>query len=53
MTPFTLGRMRHLDLLALWHQLNPPTEAGADMAGYRAGRLSKDNLAALILDGAR
>lgn len=23
MNAFMLGRMRHLDLLALWHQLNP------------------------------
>ena len=46
MNAFTLGRMRHLDLLALWHARNP------DMHEHyqrQIARLSKDNLAALIL----
>ena len=43
---FQLARMRHLDLLAMWHQLNPDLHEhwGRDMA-----RLSHDCLAAAIL----
>jgi len=46
MTAFQLGRMRHLDLLALWHQLNPDSH---DHWKRTIAALSKDNLAALIL----
>ena len=44
---FQLARMRRLDLLALWHQLNPDLHEhwGRDMA-----RLSADRLAAAILN---
>jgi len=45
---FDLGRMRHLDLLALWHLLNPDSH---DHWKLKIARLSKDNLAALILRG--
>ena len=49
MNAFTLGRMRHLDLLALWHQLNP------DMHEHQcrwAAQLSKEQIARLILSTA-
>ena len=56
MNVFQLGRMRHLDLLALYFQLNPGTED--KHAGLRIGRvppahMPKDRLAALILDSLR
>jgi hypothetical protein len=45
MSVFALGRMRHLDLLAMWHQRNPDShESGAHLA---AG-MSKDRLAATL-----
>lgn len=47
MTAFALGRMRHLDLLALWHRLNPDGHHGTE--SDRAARMSKENLAAAIL----
>jgi len=46
MTAFGLGRMRHLDLLALWHQLHPDAH---EHVRRDIGGLSKDNLAAAIL----
>ena len=51
MTPtsvFALGRMRHLDLLALWLQLHPDNQQ--DRATWMA-TLSKERLAAAILGG--
>ena len=51
MTVFDLGRMRHLDLLAMWLRLNPPLEAGADKSAYRLARCSKENLIAALLAG--
>jgi hypothetical protein len=45
---FQLGRMRHLDLLSMWHQLNPDSH---DHWKLKIARLSHDNLAALILRG--
>jgi hypothetical protein len=53
MTPtsvFQLGRMRHLDLLALWHQLNPDSHLDRTLA---AAGLSKERLVAAILAGQR
>jgi hypothetical protein len=47
MSVFQLGRMRHLDLLALWHRLHPDGHHGTD--GDKAARMSKDGLAAAIL----
>jgi hypothetical protein len=41
---FQLGRMRHLDLLAMWHQLHPDSHEHWKL---KIARLSKDNLAAL------
>ena len=55
MTPtsvFQLGRMRHLDLLALWHQQHPDMHLDTTLA-RRIGELSKDQLAAVIRAGAR
>ena len=49
MSAFTLGRMRHLDLLALWHQLHPDNHHGGQHC--LAARLSKESLAAAILNG--
>jgi hypothetical protein len=46
---FTLGRMRHLDLLALWHQRNPDSH---DRHVLVIARLSKENLIAQILSPA-
>ena len=58
MTPtsvFVLGRMRHLDLLALWHELNPDNaEVRAKPFGaVTTTRLaiSKEGIAAKIRDG--
>jgi hypothetical protein len=48
MTAHALGRMRHLDLLALWHRLNPDMH---EHAQREIGRLSHDCLAAAILRG--
>ena len=42
---FALGRMRHLDLLALWHELNPGDERDLTVIG----QLSKERLIAVIL----
>ena len=47
MTAFDLGRMRHLDLLALWHALHPDAHKDNTIA-----RLSKECLAAAILRSA-
>jgi len=55
MTPtsvFDLGRMRHLDLLALWHQQHPDMHLDTTLA-RRIGELSKDQLAAVIRADAR
>jgi hypothetical protein len=52
MTPtsvFDLGRMRHLDLLALWHQLHPDGHHGHDCDPM--GRARKGYLIAAILRG--
>lgn len=46
MSPFALGRMRHLDLLAMWHQRHP--DLGESGARFAAG-MSKDRLAAALL----
>ena len=46
MTAFQLGRMRHLDLLAVWHRLHPNSRTRDQVV---IARLSKDNLAAAIL----
>lgn len=46
MSPRTPGRMRHLDLLALWHQLNPD---GHERSQMPVGRMSKDWLASAII----
>jgi hypothetical protein len=46
MTPFTLGRMRHLDLLALWHRLNPDAHQKHQDLLHS---ITHDALAALIL----
>ena len=46
-SPFQLGRMRHLDLLALWHQLHPDNHHGDQYAAI--ARLSKECIAAAIL----
>ena len=58
MTPtsvFALGRMRHLDLLALWHQLNPDNaEVRAKPFGAVTGTglaISKEGVAAAVLAG--
>jgi len=48
MTAFALGRMRHLDLLALWHRLHPDSRERHVLV---IAALSKDTLAALILGG--
>ena len=42
---FDLGRMRHLDLLAIWHQLHP---VGQEHDGLQAARMSKDWLVTAI-----
>ena len=47
MSVFALGRMRHLDLLALYYRLHPDGHHG-EQSGL-AGRLSKEALTALIL----
>jgi hypothetical protein len=43
---FQLGRMRHLDLLALWCQAHP-----GDDTSHLVARLSKDQLAATLAGG--
>jgi hypothetical protein len=45
MTAFTLARMRHLDLLALWHQLHPDAHQRDTL---RVARMTKDQLAAIL-----
>lgn len=50
MTPFTLGRMRLIELLELWHYLHPDGHHGTD--GDKAARMTHDGLAALILSSA-
>ena len=46
MSAFTLGRMRHLELLAIWHLLNPD---GHQRHQLTVARLSKENLIGQIL----
>ena len=46
MTPFELGRMPHLDLLALWHELNPDLH---EQRGVQAGAMTTGCLVAAIL----
>lgn len=46
MTAFALGRMRHIDLLALWHEANP---GARDRTGYRVARMTKEGLISHIL----
>lgn len=41
-TVFELARMRHLDLLATWHQYTP--RPGNEQAGLQAGRMTKEHL---------
>ena len=50
MTVFDLGRMRHLDLLALWHQLNPDSH---DHRGVHAARMTTGQLVAAVLGSPR
>lgn len=47
MTIFALGRMRHLDLLALWLELHPDNQ---EDRAQPMGRVSKERLAAAILE---
>ena len=50
MTPtsvFTLGRMRHLDLLALWLQLNPDNQ---EVRSLPMGRVSTGVLVKAITE---
>lgn len=49
-SPFVLGRMRHLDLLALWHYLNPDLH---EQRGVQAGRMTTGQLVRAILASAR
>jgi hypothetical protein len=50
MTPFTLGRMRHLDLLTLWFRLHPPGTTGTGgSSDYLVAAMTHDSLAALLL----
>ena len=54
MTPtsvFDLGRMRHLDLLALWFTLHPQESRGN--TADPVGRLTTGHLVKAILAGAR
>ena len=51
MTPtsvFTLGRMRHLDLLALWLQLHPDNQ---EVRSAPMGAVSKERLVDVICEG--
>ena len=50
MTAFTLGRMRHPGLLALWHQLHPDSRQ-RDQAVI--ARLTTGHLVRAILGGTR
>lgn len=47
-SPFALGRMRHLDLLALYYQAFPELRGGSSQL-ERAGRMSKEWLATQII----
>lgn len=49
MTVFDMGRMRHLDLLALYHELNPNSRPHAQLD---IGRLSTGCLVNAILASA-
>jgi len=46
---FQLGRMRHLDLLALWCQLHPNAPEGSDRTSFRLATASKERLVTAIL----
>lgn len=46
---FQLGRMRHLDLLALWLELNPGTSQAGPSSDVAVAALTKEQIAALIL----
>ncbi len=48
---FALGRMRHLDLLALWFLMNPRGR-GCSAEDLAAAQMPKDALAALIRNSA-
>jgi hypothetical protein len=43
---FQLGRMRHLDLLALWHWCHPDSKQYAQL---QIGRLSRERLIANLV----
>lgn len=47
MSAFALGRMRHLDLLALWHRLNP---GAGTHTGLTVARLSTSQLVREVLN---
>lgn len=47
MSALSLGRMRHLDLLAMWHRLNP--HAGTH-AGLTVARLTTSQLVREVLN---
>ena len=46
-TVFDLGRMRHLDLLALWHRLNPDLH---EQYGKQAAQMTTGQIVASILE---
>jgi len=49
MTRFELGRMRHLDLLALWHAAHPDSH---QRDALRVAALSKENLISQLISPA-
>lgn len=49
---FQLGRMRHVDLLALWFQLHPSASHGRGHEDARIAAMATSQLAAAILNGA-
>jgi len=49
MTVFGLGRMRHLDLLALWHEANPDSHQRYSTV---IAALSKENLISQLISPA-
>lgn len=50
MTVFQLGRMRHLDLLTIWHRLNPD---GHQRDALLVAAMPKDQLATAVIASAR
>lgn len=48
-SPFALGRMRHLDLLTIWHQLHPDSH---EHDSRLIAGTSKETIAAAILTSA-